>query len=180
MEGLAITAELTLPRYLYEHETDPALKRFFLDQLLASKGIAILFQTAAEGDLEERIYDGVARGEIHGASDLDALTVATFARYGIVAQPDQWTKIRLMFEDPFYDINYAWASVVALPLFGMSRSAPADLEARYSRAIGSAFDRPVNAWLRYEFGIDLRDPLLVRHALDTIQPYIDAMGTSNP
>ncbi|HEX9162468.1 MAG TPA: hypothetical protein VF980_12250 [Thermoanaerobaculia bacterium] len=174
MEALAITAELMLPKYLYEHERDPALRRFFLDQLLTSKGLVILFRTAAEAELEERIYDGVTRGEVRSAADLDALTIPVFARYGITVRPDEWTRIPLLFEDPFYDINYTWADLVALELFGTAKSEPAGFAAAYSRALRSGFDSPAATWLKRAFDLDLGDPHLVDRALKTLQPYIGA------
>lgn len=174
MEALAITAELTLAKSLYERTTDPLLRRFFLDQLLTSKGITILFRTAAEADLEERIYDRFERGEIRGADDLDSLTVAIFARYGMTVPPDEWTRIPLLFEDPFYDINYTWADAVALQLFAKARSDPAAFAASYTRAMASGFDVPPAAWLRRELDVSLTDPRIVTHAIEALQPYIDA------
>jgi oligoendopeptidase F len=175
MEALAITAELLLPRYLYEHETDPERRRFFLTQLLTTKGLVVLFRTAAEADLEERIYDGVTSGALQRAEDLDALTVTTFARYGITVPPDEWTRITLLFEDPFYNVNYTWADLVAVRLFANATTDPEAFAGKYSDALAAGFDRPADAWLQHWFGIDLRDPRLVTQALTTLQPYVDAL-----
>jgi oligoendopeptidase F len=175
MEALAITAELLLPRYLYEHETDRERRRFFLTQLLTSKGLSILFRTAAEADLEERIYDGVMSGELTNAGDFDALTVKTFARYGITVPPEEWTRIALLFEDPFYDINYTWADLVAVQLFKNAIADPNGFAERYSRALAAGFDRPADAWVQQWLGIDLRDPRLVKQALEALQPYVDSL-----
>ena len=40
-ESFAILNELLLADYLYEHETDPERKRFFLEQFLEGKGMEI-------------------------------------------------------------------------------------------------------------------------------------------
>ena len=172
MEALAMTAEIVLPIRLAEQSSEPALRRWFIDQMLASKGLAIPFRTAAEADLEERIYDGYARGAIHGAADLDALTVETFARYGIAAAPDEWTKIPLMYEDPFYDVNYTLASTVALSLVAQYRRDPARFAQTFEAAMRSDFHEPVTQWLRRVVGVDLDDPQLFAHALDTVRPYL--------
>jgi oligoendopeptidase F len=102
--------------------------------------------------------------------------VSTFARYGITATPDSWTKIRLLFEDPFYDVNYTLASTVALPLFAQLHTDRRNFTERYSRAISSGFEEPIDVWLRRTLDVDLRDPKLVPRALEALRPYIEELG----
>jgi len=177
MEALAIAAELQLARSLYEGAADRDLQWFFLDQLLSSKGLTILFRTAAEAELEEEIYDGVSRGEVRRREDLDSLTPKVFGSYGLTVPADEWTRIPLMFEDPFYDINYTFADLIALQLFAKASSDPRGFSAAYEGALASGFDAPVDMWLKNHFGIDVRDPGLVQRGLETLRPYLDAVKT---
>ena len=78
-----------------------------------------------------------------------------------------------MFEDPFYDINYTWADVIALRLFSRANSDPNGFVAACAMARG--FDVSSEAWLKRAFDIDLHDPHLVQQALQTLQPYVECV-----
>jgi oligoendopeptidase F len=81
-EAFAIFNELLLPDYLYNRETDPRLKQFYLEQFFEGKGM-VMFVVAPEVAVEHAVYDGVARGTVKGADDLDALTKRIYSRYSI-------------------------------------------------------------------------------------------------
>jgi oligoendopeptidase F len=172
-EACAIFNELLLPEFLASETSDPAQRRFFLEQFLESKGIAIVFLTAAEGAIEQAVYDGVAAGMIRNADDLDALSARLAQRY---ASPNlQWAKIRLMFDDPFYDVNYALAGLVALQLYAHSRNDPAHFFPTYRKLLASGFTAPADELLRRFVGIDIRDPHFVDEALSAAQRNIDEL-----
>jgi oligoendopeptidase F len=172
-EACAIFNELLLPEFLANETSDPAQRRFFLEQFLESKGIAIVFLTAAEGAIEQAVYDGVAAGTIRNADDLDALSARLAERY---ASPRvQWPTIRLMFDDPFYDVNYALAGLVALQLYAHSRNDPAQFFPAYRKLLASGFTAPADELLRRFVGIDIRSPNFVAEALSAAQRKIDEL-----
>ena len=172
-EACAIFNELLLPDFLASETSDPAQRRFFLEQFLESKGIAVVFRAAAEGAIEQEVYDGVAAGTIHNADDLDALSARVAQRY---ASPRvQWPTIRLMFDDPFYDVNYALAGLVALQLYAHSKTDPAHFFPAYRELLASGFTAPADELLRRFVGIDIRDPNFVADALAIAQPKIEEL-----
>src|SRR5438093_2360788 len=72
-ESYAMFHELLLPDYLAARENDPARKAYFLEQFLDSKGLAIIFVTAAEAEFEQEVCARVANGTIRTDHDLDRL-----------------------------------------------------------------------------------------------------------
>lgn len=172
-EACAIFNELLLPDFLANETSDPAQRRFFLEQFLESKGMAVVFLTATEAAIEQEVYDGVAAGTIRNAADLDALNARVAQRY---ASPRvQWPTIRLMFDDPFYDVNYALAGLVALELYARSKSDPAHFFPAYRTLLASGFTAPADELLRRYVGIDIRAPNFVAEALSAAQSKIDEL-----
>jgi oligoendopeptidase F len=176
-EAFAMLNELLLPEHLYAREADPGRRRFYLEQLLESKGIAIVFGAASEAALEQSIYEAEARGELHTADDLDALTLRVASRYSIWPRrhPElrmQWMQVPLMYEDPFYDVNYAYAGLLALELHARAESDPRGFMPRYLELMAHGSDAPPAELLRRLLGVDLQDPGLARHALSTLEPRI--------
>src|SRR5215470_239369 len=115
-ESFAIFNEFLLPDYLYSHEYDPLRKQYYMEQFLDGKGMA-MFVVAPEAVLEQSVYDGVAQGNIKGADDLDVLTKGVYSRFSIWPEKHdelkyQWMNIPLMYEDPFYDINYIYGGLL--------------------------------------------------------------------
>ena len=113
-EGYAMFHELLLADSLARNESDKDRKAFFIRQFLDGKGLRIIFVAAAEAQLEQDVYDGVANDTIHNADDLDALAKRTAARFGV--EKLDWKAIPLMYDDPFYDFNYTLGGLVALSL----------------------------------------------------------------
>jgi oligoendopeptidase F len=173
-EACAIFNELVLPEYLAGQTSDPAQRRFFLEQFLDSKGIAVVFTAAAEAAIEQAVYDGVANGTIRGADDLDALNARIAARYSSAPRV-QWTGIRLMYDDPFYDVNYVVAGLVALRMYARYKSDPAHFLPGYTALLANGFTAPADELLRRFTGIDIRDPDFVADALQSVQPKIDEL-----
>ncbi|HJT16685.1 MAG TPA: M3 family metallopeptidase, partial [Thermoanaerobaculia bacterium] len=157
-EGLAIFNELVLADYMASHATDPEMRQFYLRQFLDGKGM-IAFVVAPEAELEERVYDGVAAGTIRTAADLDRLTESVYSKFSINPDPQRWMSIRLMYEDPFYDINYVYGGIVGLRLYAMYRRDAAAFAPKYVAMMRNGYTAPPNALLRKFFGFDLNDPL---------------------
>ena len=176
-EAYAIFNELVLADYLRAHESDPARRRFFAEQFLEGKGMEA-FIVAPEAELEQAVYEGVAAGTIRSAGDLDALTKRIYSRYSIwPAKHDElksvWAIVPLMYEDPFYDVNYVYGALIGLRLFAMYQADPAGFAPRYVNALRNGYDAPPDVLLRRNFGIELAGPSLVKDAVRVLQAKVD-------
>jgi oligoendopeptidase F len=166
-EALAIFNELLLADTMAAHDGDP----FYLEQFLDGKGMAA-FSIAPEAELEEAVYDGVAAGTIHGPDDLDALTKRIYIRYTIWPEKHdelkgQWMAVPLMYEDPFYDVNYVYGAIIALRMYASYSHDPKAFAPRYVAMMKNGYTAPPAVLLKQFFGIDLDDPLDdVVHLLD--------------
>jgi len=167
-ESFAIFNELLLPDYLLRHETDPLRQQYFAEQFLEGKGM-IMFVVAPEALLEQDIYDGVAQGDVKGADDLDALTKRIYSRFSIWPEKHdelkyQWMNIPLMYEDPFYDINYIYGGLLALKFYELYTLDPKQFIPRYLALMSNGFNAPPADLLKRFLDIDLNDPRLVSDA----------------
>jgi oligoendopeptidase F len=181
-EAFAIFSEFLLPDYLYSHETDPLRKQFYLEQFLEGKGTE-MFYVAPEVAVEHAIYDGVARDSIKGANDLDALTKRIYSRYSIWPEKHdelkaQWMNIGLMYEDPFYDINYIYGALLALKFYEMYKRDSEHFTPRYIALMRNGFDAPPPILLKRFLDIDVHDPRLVSNALSVVEDRINLLEKS--
>ena len=178
-EAFAIFSEFLLPDYLYNHETDPLRKQFYLEQFLDGKGTAV-FYVAPEVAVEHAVYEGVKQGNIRNAEDLDALTKRIYSRYSIWPEKHdelkaQWMNIGLMYEDPFYDINYVYGALLALKFYGMYKQDREHFVPRYIALMRNGFDAPPEVLLKRFLNIDLHDPSLVSNALSAVQETVNLL-----
>ena len=181
-EAFAIFSEFLLPDYLYNHESDPLQKQFYLEQFLEGKGME-MFYVAPEVALEHAIYDGVKKGTIKGPDDIDALTKRIYSRYSIWPErhdelKSQWIGISLMYEDPFYDINYIYGALLALKFYEMYTRDPEHFVPRYIALMRNGFDAPPEVLLKRSLDIDLHDPRLVANALSIVEEKINLLEKS--
>jgi oligoendopeptidase F len=181
-ESFAIFNEFLLPDYLYRHETDPLRKRYYLEQFLEGKG-TVMFVAAPEALLEQAVYDGVARGTVTGADDLDALTKAIYSRFSIWTDKhdelkNQWMLVPLMYEDPFYDINYVYGALLALKYYELYARDPSRFVPRYIALMSHGFDAPPAVLLKRFLDIDLNDPHLVADACRIVKEKVDLLEES--
>ncbi len=181
-ESFAIFNEFLLPDYLYRRESDPARRRYYLEQFLEGKG-TVMFVAAPEAELEQEVYEGVARGEIKGADDLDALTKKIYTRFSIWAGrhdelKNQWMLVPLMYEDPFYDINYVYGALLALKFYEMYERDPRGFVPRYVDLMSHGFDAPPAVLLKKYLGIDVDDPRFVADALKVLEEKINLLEES--
>lgn len=153
-EALAIFNELLLADFMFARGGDP----FYLEQFLDRKGMAA-FYIAPEAELEEAVYDGVAAETIRGADDLDALTARVYDRYTIGTPKTTWMSIRLMYEDPFYDVNYVYGAIIALRMYAMYGRDPKAFAPHYVAMMKNGYTAPPAVLLKRYFGIDLDAPL---------------------
>jgi oligoendopeptidase F len=153
-EALAIFNELLLADFMAARTGDA----FYREQFLDVKGMAA-FYIAPEAELEEAVYDGVAAGTIRTAADLDALTARVYGRYTIGTPKEKWMSIPLMYEDPFYDVNYVYGAVIALRMYAMYGHDPKAFAPRYVAFMKNGYTAPAATLLKRFFDIDLVDPL---------------------
>jgi oligoendopeptidase F len=178
-ETFAIFSELLFSDYLYNHESDPLRKQFYLEQFLEGKATT-MFDVAPEVVVEHAVYEGVKQGTIKGADDLDALTKRTFSRYSIWPEKHDglkeiWMNISLMYEDPFYDINYVYGALLALKFYEMYTRDPEQFAPRYIALMKNGFDAPPAVLLKRFLNIDLDDPRLVSDALKIVKEKVDLL-----
>jgi oligoendopeptidase F len=178
-EAFAIFNELLLPDYLYHHETDPLRKQYFLEQFLEGKGM-VMFAVAPEAMLEQTIYEGEAQGSLQGADDLDALTKRIYSRFSIWPEKheelkDQWMGIPLMYEDPFYDLNYVYGGLLALKFYELYTRDPQKFIPRYLALMSNGFDAPPAALLKGFLDLDLTDPRLVSDACRILEDKVQQL-----
>ena len=173
-ESFAEFNELLLADYLAEHARDPALKRYYLQQFLAIKGLDFLYG-AQDAALEQAIYDGVREGSLHDADGLDALTLKSDQRFSLWPEryPElktRWASLSLAYEDPLYYVNYLYASLLALDYYHHWKKSPRAFARNYVALLENGFDAEPAALLRRFLDIDLTDDTgLVDSAVDVVE-----------
>ena len=177
-EAFAIFNEFLLPDYLYRHATEAGLQRYYLESFLEGKGL-VMFRVAPEVMIEHAVYEGIENGRIKTADDLDELSQKTFATYWWSEKKDdfkqRWMNIPLMYEDPFYDANYIYGSLLALNFYEMySRDAEHFLP-RYIALMKSGFGAPPSVLLKRFLDLDINDPRLVSNALRIMEEKVSLL-----
>ncbi|HEX7114146.1 MAG TPA: M3 family metallopeptidase [Steroidobacter sp.] len=182
-ESFAILSELLLADHLAEQASSAPEREYYLEQFLEGKG-TIAFVAAPEAELEQAIYEAERKGEHLSADSIDALTLEVYSRYSIWPQinrelKSKWMTTVLMYQDPFYNINYVWGGILALVYYDIYRSDPASFAQRYQELLRNGFDAPPEELLHEFLGIDLRDPdALVARAMRVLNEKIEEYSTS--
>jgi oligoendopeptidase F len=175
-ESFAILNELLLADDLAARETDPARRRFFLEQFLDGKGM-VAFVAGPEAELEQRIHLDVKAGKLRTAAQIGDLTRAVWSRYSI--WPDratelryQWMLIPLLFEDPFYDLNYVYGGILGLEYYRRVRADPA-FASSFVCLLKHGFDDTPQNLLAHGIGLDLGDPRLAASSFAVLRGKLD-------
>jgi oligoendopeptidase F len=175
-ESFAILNELLLADDLEAHETDPTRRRFFLDQFLDGKGM-IAFVAGPEAELEERIHLEARAGRLRTAVQIGDLAQTVWSPYSI--WPDRapelryrWMLVPLLFEDPFYDLNYVYGGILGLEYYRRLRADPSFAPAFVSLLRRGFDDTPQNL-LAHGIGLDLRDPRLASSSFAVLRGKLD-------
>lgn len=141
-----------------------------------------MFVVAPEVVVEHAVYDGVEQGRIKGADDLDALAQRAYSRYSTSEKGEEfktrWMTIRLMFEDPFYDINYVYGAVLALNFHEMYVRDPERFVPRYLALMKNGFDAPPAVLLKRFLDLALNDPRLIENALRVVEDKVNLLEKS--
>ena len=131
-ESFAEFNELLLADYLAKHVSDPALRRYYLEQWINIKGLDA-FYGAQDALLEQAVYDGAKAGKLRGPDDLDHLTLDVDNQFSIWPEKEptllraRWAAVSLAYEDPLYDVNYVYAGLLALKYFQLYSRVPSGL-----------------------------------------------------
>ncbi len=181
-ESFAAFNELVLADYLAEHAPNAELKRYYRKQWLGIKGLDA-FYGAQDALLEQAIYDGVANESVRNADDLDKLTVANDGQFSIfpATTPElknRWAMVSLMYEDPLYDVNYAYGGLLALNFYRLYSTRRDWFAPRYVALLKSGFDAPPDELLKRFLEIDLSSSQLLDDALAELETRLQQLETN--
>ena len=178
-------SELLWADYLSQNEADPIRKQYFQEQFFEGKGM-IMFVAGPEAVLEQAVYEGVKRGEINNADDLDTLTKRVYSQFSIWPQKheelkSQWIDIPLMYEDPFYDLNYVYGGALALKYYQLYLLSPKKFVRDYIALMANGSNARPDILLKKFLDIDLHDPRLVSDAVSVLEAKLKLLeaGYSN-
>jgi oligoendopeptidase F len=179
-ESFAEFNELLLADELAAQSTSPGCRRFYKSRWLGAHGLDALWG-AQDALLEQAVYDGVAAGTINTADDLDRATVGVdslFSSYpsAVPELRGRWMGISLFYEDPLYNVNYAYAGLLAVKYYQLYLADPQRFGKRYVALLKNGFDAPPEALLKRFLGIDLDDVTLVEDDMGFLARRIDELG----
>jgi oligoendopeptidase F len=179
-ESFAIFNEFLLPDYLYNNAKDPEERAYFLEQFLDGKGMA-LFYVAQDALLEQAIYDGVQKGEIDSVDDLDKVTEEIAKRFSIWADKHKEFKMRwitnsLFYEDPLYQMNYVYGSLLALKYYSLFQKNPKTFVPQYVALLKNGFNAPPEELLKQFLNIDLNDPQMLSDDVELLTQRVNQLA----
>lgn len=168
-ESFAVFYELLLADFMAEHSATPELKRYYCERWMSIKGLDA-FYGAQDALLEQAIYDGVAAGSVRNADDLDNLTLKVDGRFSQfpASTPElrtRWAAVSLMYEDPLYDVNYAYGGLLALKYYDLYTTRREWFVPRYLALLKNGFNQPPAELLRQFLDIDFSGTALLNDDL---------------
>jgi len=171
-ESFAEFNELVLADYLAKQASDPALKRYYLEEWMNVHGLDA-FYGAEDALLEQAVYDGMKSGKVNGPDDLDRITLGVDSQFSVWPEKEpemraRWAAISLPYEDPLYDVNYAYAGLLALKYFQLYSKRPDWFASHYLALLENGFDRPPSELLHDFLGIDLKGDSLLTDDLQLL------------
>ena len=81
----------------------------------------------------------------------------------------RWITNRLFYEDPLYNINYVYGSLLALRYYEMLMEAPEHFVKNYIALMSNGFDATPEILLKRYLRIDIHDLQLVAGAVNTLE-----------
>ena len=81
-----------------------------------------------------------------------------------------------MYEDPFYDVNYVYAALLALKYYDRLQTDPVEFRRSFLSMLKNGFDAPPDVLLHRFLSIDLRDPALVLDARRALQRKLEQLA----
>ncbi len=170
-ESYSYFNELLLVDYLYQRETDPKRRVFYLDQFF-ERAFQIFSQAWATA-FEQALYEGVADAKLTSADDLNKLMTQIGSRYSIWFEMDQdakrdWINIPHYFRNPLYRVNYLYARLLALKYYELYKRDPTPFVPRYLALIRNGYDAPPDVLLKRFLDVDMTDSRFVDGVLDSL------------
>jgi oligoendopeptidase F len=180
-ESFAAFNELVLADYLAEHSSDPRMRRYYLEQWMGIKGLDA-FYGAQDALLEQQLYDGVSKGNIRNADDLDKLTLQVDEQFSLfpATTPElrnRWATLSLMYEDPLYNINYVYGGLLALKYYQLYTADRERFLPRYITLLKNGFNAPPGVLLQQFLNINLFDDSLLKDDLTLLNRRLAQLET---
>jgi oligoendopeptidase F len=181
-ESYAILNELLLYDYLARTSSSRSDRIAYMDALVDDMMFQV-FGSAEEATLEQSIYDGVAAGKVQAASDLNDITFGVMKGFEpwsddlLRTSSTLWSTKRLMFQDPFYLVNYLYAGIVAIDLYRESKVHPDTFPARYEALLRRGFDAPPLDLLASLLGQHQSNAALTDTAFQVMQNELSELST---
>jgi oligoendopeptidase F len=181
-ESFAVFNELVLADYFAEHAADPRSKHYYREQWMRIKGLDA-FYGAEDALLEQQIYEGVSKGDIRSADDLDKLTLQLDSQFSTFPATtlelrNRWATLSLMYEDPLYNINYVYGGLLALKYYQLYTADREHFLPRYIALLKNGFDAPPAVLLQQHLNINLFDDSLLKDALVLLNHRLDQLEAS--
>jgi oligoendopeptidase F len=163
-ESFAMFNELVVADALYRAEQDPFRRTYFLERFL-DQAMAV-FPITRQAALEQAIYDGVQKGDLKTADDLDATAKRIGSRFSIWFDRHdelkmEWVDVHHYYTSPLYYVNYVFANFLALKYYEMYTRDPNAFVPRYVALMRNGFNAAPPTLLRKFVNVDLKDPKLV-------------------
>lgn len=183
MESYAILNELLLFDYLARTSATPAAHAYYTGLLLDDMMFQV-FGSAEEATLEQSIYAGVAAGKIQSAADFNDATLHVMKRFEpwpddlLRASSAQWSTKELLFEDPFYYVNYLYAGMIAINLYKDLKAHPDTFPPRYQALLRRGYDAPPFTLLAPILGKNITGDKLATNAFRIIQDEVNSSSAS--
>ncbi|HVP58462.1 MAG TPA: M3 family metallopeptidase [bacterium] len=170
-ESIAITNEMLVGYELYSKEKDLEKKAYYLEQFL--ENALGLLTNNMYANLELKCYEGVEKGALQTADDLDSLTWKMVVPYSIYYEsyPEykcMWQTVHHYYDVPMYNVNYVYAQAIAMVMFDKILH-ERGFVAKYVKLLGSQFDRPAPEMLRETTGIDIHDPAILTAGFNSLK-----------
>ncbi len=170
-ESYSYFNELLLVDSLYQRETDPKRRAFYLDQFF-ERAFQIFSQAWATA-FEQTLYEGVAATKLTSADDLNKLMTRIGSQYSIWFEMDpdtkrDWIAIPHYFRNPLYRVNYLYARLLALKYYELYKRDPNSFVPRYLALIRDGYDAPANVLLKRFLDLDMTESRFVSGVLDSL------------
>ncbi len=180
-ESYAILDEMVLHDKLYREETNPGRKVYYLEQLLQQ--LMSFYGNARIAAVEKAVYEGVDKGTVKSADDIDALTHKIGAQVSIwhdlepAQTNDLWEEVPHFYRNSTPYENYVFADLLAETYFTLYKKNPADFARRFTALERNGFNDTPQALLKKFLGISLSDPKTYDAVFAQQQSYLNDLQT---
>ncbi len=169
-ESFAEFNQIMLADHLYQKESDPARKLFFLGQVIDKARYPLYL--APFPALEFAIHNGVLNHTVQTEADLDRLAEETWTRFGATQSKTGdpiWARNETYYTHPLYNINHLMGAVLAVTYYQAYLANPKEFVPKYLDLMRNGFDAPPAKLLHRFLGIELNDPKLVGRSTDFLR-----------